>query len=157
MITIVAPFYTYFSKKVKELKKRNKMTGSKKKMLFWKRETVGSNLIALDITKRNLLYFNKVNNKPACVIINLKDIHSCTIKKQYHGINAGGLMKQKLQDYLKNILLYLCFNNGSRSIALPFYEEQDNRKEDAERLEIKAKEWETTISKLLNRQVAERA
>jgi len=156
MITIVAPFYSYFNKKIKELKNRNRMANIKK-MLFWKQEELGGNQIALDITKRKLLYFNKVNNKPACLIISLKDIHSCTIKKQYNGIHAGGLMKQKLQDYLKSILLHLSFNNGSHSIALPFYEEQGNKKDEATYLEIKAKEWETTISKLLTKPVAERA
>jgi len=156
MITIVAPFYSYFNKKIKELKNRNRMANIKK-MLFWKQEELGGNLIALDITKRKLLYFNKVNNKPACLIISLKDIHSCTIKKQYHPINAGGLMHKKLQDYLKSILLHFSFKNSNRAIALSIYNEQKDKQEEAECLELKAKEWETTISKLLTKQIAERA
>ena len=156
MITIVVHFYIYFNKKIKELRNRNKMTNNKK-MLFWKQEIVGSNLIALDITKRKLLYFNEINNRSACLIIDLRHVNGCTVKKQYNGINAGGLMNKKLQDYLKSILLHLCFKNSNRTIALSFYEEQKNNSEDAACLELKAKEWETTISKLLTRQLAGRA
>ena len=156
MITIVVPFYTYFNNKIKELRNRNKVTNNKK-LLFWKQETVGGNVIALDITKRKLLYFNEVNNKKACLIIDLKHVHGCTVQKQYNGINAGGLIKKKLQDYLKSILLHLCFKNSNRTIALSFYEEQKHKNEDAACLELKAKEWETIISKLLTRQIAGRA
>src|SRR4051794_2673451 len=156
MIMIVAPIYKYLNGKIKAFWRRNKLA-NKRKLLFWKKEELGSNIIALDITKRKLLYFNQVNDKPGCLIIDLKDVHSCTIKKQYHGINAGDLVQKKLQDYLKSILMHFSFKNGHQSIVLPFYEEQKNRKEEVECLETIAKEWEAIISKLLNRQIAERA
>src|SRR6476619_7462610 len=146
MIMIVAPFYKYINGKIKAFRRRNKLT-NKQKLLFWKKEELGSSVIALDITKRKLLYFNQVNDKPGCLIIDLKDVDSCTIKKQYHGINAGGLVHKKLQDYLKNILMHFSFKNSNHAIALSFYEEQKNKKEEAEHLEIKANEWEATISK----------
>jgi hypothetical protein len=156
MIMIVDPLYRYLNGKIKTFWNRNKLI-NKRKFLFWKKEELGSNTIALDITKRKLLYFNQVNDKPGCLIIDLKDVHSCTIKKQYHGINAGDLMQKKLQDYLKSILMHFSFKDGHRAIALSVYEEQKNKKEEIECLEIKAKEWEATISKLLARQIAERA
>ena len=156
MIMIVAPFYKYINGKMKAFWRRNKLV-NKKKLLFWKKEVLGNSVIALDITKRKLLYFNGVNDKPGCLIIDLKDVDSCTIKKQYNGINAGGLAQKKLQDYLQHILMHFSFKNSKHAIALPFYEEQKNKKEEAEHFELKAKEWEATISKLLSKQIAERA
>src|SRR5947209_17225421 len=99
MITIIAPFYRYLNRKIKALGRRNKPAN--KKLLFWKQDVLGSNIIALDITKRKLLYFNMVNDKSACLIIELKDVQNCTIQRQYRGISAGGLVHKKLQDYLK--------------------------------------------------------
>src|SRR3954451_12504388 len=110
MITIVAPLYRYLNGKIQAFRKWNKQA-DKRKLLFWKKEELGSNTIALDITKRKLLYFNQVNDKPGCLIIDLKDVHSCTIKKQYHGINAGDLLQKKLQDYLKSILMHFSFKD----------------------------------------------
>jgi hypothetical protein len=156
MITIVAPFYRYLNGKIKALRKRSKPANDKK-LLFWKQDVLGSNLIALDISKRKLLYINKVNDKSACLMIDLKDVHSCTIKKQYHSISAGGLVQKKLQDYLKSILLHFSFKNSYSPLVISFYEEQKNKKEEAEWLEIMAKEWEWTISKLLPKHIAERA
>ena len=156
MITIIAPFYRYLNRKIKALGKRNKPVNDKK-LLFWKQDVLGSNVIALDITKRKLLYFNQVNDRGACLIVELKDVQNCTIQRQYHGINAGGLVHRKLQDYLKSILLHFSFKNSNPPVALSFYEDQRNKKEDAEYLEIKAKEWKATISKLLDKQIAERA
>jgi len=156
MITIVAPIYRYFNGKIKALRRRSKLA-YKKKLLFWKQEVLGRNAIALDITKRKVLYFNQINEKSTCLIIDLKDVNSCTIKRQYQSINAGGLVQKKLQDYLESILLHFSFKNCNRAVSLTFYEEQKNKKEEAECLEIKAKDWETTISKLLTRQIVERA
>jgi hypothetical protein len=156
MITIVAPFYRYLNGKIKALWRRNNLANNKK-LLFWKQDILGSNLIAVDISKRKLLYINQVNDKSACLMIDLKDVHSCTIKKQYHSISAGGLVQKKLQDYLKSILLQVSFKSSNLPIALSFFEEQRNMKEEAEYLEMKAKEWEVTISKLLPKQIFERA
>jgi hypothetical protein len=156
MITIIAPFYRYFNKKIKTLTKRNKLF-NKKKLLFWKKDGLGNNLIGLDITKRKLLYFNCVNDQSACVIIDLKDVHSCTLKKQYHNINPGGLVQKQLRDYLNSILLCFSFKNSSPPMVFSFYHVQENKKEEAEYLEIKANEWKATISKLLTGKVAERA
>ncbi len=155
MITIVAPFYRYLNGKIKALWKRNNLSNNKK-LLFWKQDALGSNAIALDITKRKLLYFNQVNDRSSCLMIDLKDVQSCTIKKLYHSIAAGGLVQKKLQDYLKTILLHFSFKNSHPSITISFYEESD-KNEEAEFLEIKAKEWEATISKLLIKKIAERA
>lgn len=156
MITIIAPFYKYLNGKIKSLRRRSKSANTRK-LLFWKQEAVGNNIIALDITKRKLLYFNQVNDKSTCLMIDLKDVDSCTLKKQYHGINAGGLVQKVLQDYLKSILLHISFKNSQHAIALPFYEERKNEKEEVDCLEIKAKEWKATISKLLTPHTAERA
>src|SRR5690349_4563487 len=118
--TVVVPFYTYLNGKIKTLWKRNKLAGNKK-LLIWKQEAVGNNsVIALDITKRKLLYFNQVNNKSACLIIDLIKVNSCTIKKQYNSISAGGLVQKKLQDYLKSILLSISFKNSNLPIVLSF-------------------------------------
>jgi hypothetical protein len=156
MITIVAPFYRYLNGKINALRRRNKPDNNKK-LLLWKQDVLGSNLIALDITKRKLLYINQVNDKSACLMIDLKDVHNCFTKKQYYGIAAGGLMHNKLQDYLKSILLQFSFKNSNPPIAISFYEKERNKNEEGESLEMKAKEWEATISKLLTKQIAERA
>ena len=124
-----------------------------KNVSFSKEEALGENLIAIDTDKRKLMYFKKDTNIPSFLMIDLQDVDSCTIKKQYKSTDAGALKKNKLADYMKNIFLQLDFKNGSRKVDLPFFEDQKDKPEDIEQLEAKAKEWERMVTKLVHLQL----
>jgi hypothetical protein len=86
---------------------------------------------------------------PTCIEINLKDVERCTIKKQYHNIEAGALKKRKLYEFLTSILLQVSFKHNSKLIDLPIFEKKKDKILNLEELEAKAKAWESTVSDLL--------
>ena len=156
MITIVAHLSKYVNSNIKSHLTLNKNI-NKKKPLFWKQEELGNNRIAIDITKRKLLFFSRCNKRSKCIVVTLQKLQSCTVQNQYHSISAGSLTQKKLQDYLKSTILYCHFKNGAPAMALPFYDEQKNTKEDAQSLALQAKEWQNILSQLLARKMVERA
>ncbi len=111
----------------------------------------------MDPTKKQLLYLKKAPDFSSCLIIDLSNLESCSIRSQYNNINAGDLKTKKLNHFLKSIFLNHGFKNCSRTVALPFYIAETDSQEDVLQVEVKAKKWETIVSKLLPIQIRERA
>ncbi len=156
MTTVIVPLLKYFNKKFKGILN---ITGfaKERKLSFWKQEEFEGNIIALDVRTRKLFYMRRSNKKQACLIIDLNNLHSCTIKKQYNSINVGDLKHKKLDDFLKTIFLNLRFKNSNCEVPIPFFEAQKDRQENIEHLEAKAQQWKLLVSKMLPIQLGERA
>lgn len=149
MTTLIAPICTYIKRQTKDIQNPGHSLKDKN-LSFSKQEEMGENVIALDTKKRKLIYFKKDANKPTFLMIDLQEVFSCTVKKQYKSIDAGALKKHKLGDYLKNIFLQFDFKNGSRKVNLPIFEDEKDRQEDIETLEAKAKDWESIVTNLVH-------
>ena len=148
MTTIIVPLYGFLNRKIKRLFNLAKVA-KERKLHFSNFDEVGSNVIAIDTTKRKLLYANNSPDSSSCLIVDLKNLQECTIKKQYDCINAGDLNKKKMSDFLKSIFLNLRFRNSSVPVNLPIYEVQKNYADNVEQLETKANKWRAIVAKLL--------
>lgn len=153
MRIFIIPFYTWLTNKIKGSGKKPGTALRQLPFLIQKR--FSGDLIALDNRKNKLLFLKKVNNKPSCMIIDLKDLQNCTINKQYAGINAGELKNKKLSDFLKSIFLDLHFKNNK--ISIPFFDQQQDGEKDIEALENEAVKWRSIISKMLPPPLCKRA
>lgn len=156
MTTVLVPFYGYLNNRIKKLWNLTKIA-KRGSFYFSSQDEVGANVIALDTQKRKLLYLKKTPGSPSCLIIDLNNLEKCSVKKEYNSIIAGELKTKKLNHFLKSIFLNLGFKNCSRTVALPFYIAETDSQEDVLQVEVKAKKWETIVSKLLPIQIRERA
>lgn len=156
MTTLILPLYRYINSKIKRLLNINELA-KRSKWCLSKHDILGTKFIGVDILKRKLFFIEQNNDKPACMVIDLKDVESCSIKKQYNNIDAGALKKKKLHEFLTTIFLQLRFKHNSTLVDLPFFEKKKDKTLNIEELEAKAKAWETTVSKLLPVTLKERA
>ncbi|MEP6464957.1 MAG: hypothetical protein ABJB05_01575 [Parafilimonas sp.] len=108
-------------------------------------------VIALDACKKNLLFIKKQLLTSDCLIIDLDNLNGCSITKEYNNITPGALKTKKLNRFLKNIFLNLRSNKGP--VSLSIYNYKHDAPEDAQLLEVKAKKWQTIVSKLLPQQI----
>ena len=156
MTSIIVPGYGLLNREIKGLLNLAKIAKAGR-LRFSTNDEVGANVIALDTRRKKLFYLKKGPNTPSCLIIDLNNLVSCSIKKQYNSINAGDLNTKKLQDFLKSIFINLSFKNGYRTLSLPLYDAQKDKESDIEQLEEKANRWKTIVSKFLPIQVRDRA
>lgn len=140
--------HQYFTKKIKRIRTIEEVA-KENNLFFTKRDEEDGNLLALDGKEKKLLFFKRTRQLPSCLIIDLKSLCSCSLVRQYRGIKPGDLLKKNLQDYLTTIFLCLRFKNRNRPISLPFYEARRDKKQDIGQTESRARNWETTLSKLV--------
>jgi hypothetical protein len=156
MTTVIVPLSGYLNRKIKGLLSLTKIA-KKRSLYFSTEDEVGTNVIAIDARKRKLLYLKKAPNTSSCLIVDLNNLVSCSIRKQYNSIDAGDLNTKKLQDFLKSVFIDLSFKNGTGTLSLPLYDEKNDQECDIEQLEEKAKKWVTIVTRFLPIQIRERA
>ena len=148
MTTIIVPFHEYSNGRVKKLWNITKLA-KRRSLSISNQDEVGTNVIALDVVKRKLLYANTSPGTSSCLIVDLNNLEKCTVKKEYNSINAGDLMKKKLHHFLKRVFLHLVFKNRSGEISLPMFDAQREQNNNVEHLETIVKKWESIVTKLL--------
>jgi len=156
MTTVIVPLYSFINKRIKRFLNFKKLA-KRCKVCFSKQDILGSKFIGLDILKRKLLYIEQNHENPTCIVIDVSQVEKCILKKQYDSIDAGGLKKRKLHDYLATVFLQLSFTHHSKLVHLPFFERNKDKNLNVEEVEEKAKEWEIAVSKLLPVNKVERA
>lgn len=145
----------YYNNKIKGLLYLLKLA-KKQKFSFSKKQSVGNNIIAFDKRKQKLVYCMQTPVS-SCIIIDLQQVHNCKAVKQYKAIEAGGLPKKNLHDYVSNIFLRLIFKNGTNPITLPFFEFGKDTADVVSRRESKVKDWEHIITNELLSEQSSRA
>jgi len=145
MNILIIPFYKWLTNKIKN--KSMEPVIALSQLPFLSQKNSGGKLIALDTRKNKLLFVKKVNNKPSCMIVDLKDLQYCTVNKQYADINAGELKNRKLSAFLKSVFLDLHFKNNK--ISIPFFEKKQDRQQDIDILQNEAEKLRSLISKTL--------
>ena len=144
------------SSRTDKIKKTSRKRGTALTQLpFLIQKKIKDVVMAIDTRKHKLLFLKKVNNKPSCTIIDLKDLHGCTIKKEYSGINAGALKHNDLNTFLKGIFIDLHFANNKSS--LPFFEQHTDAVKDINKLEKEASMWRSVISRTLSKRLSKSA
>jgi hypothetical protein len=148
MTTVIVPLFKYFNKKIKGFWNITRF-GKARNLSFSNKDVLSGSVIALDARKRKLLFFRKSDYRQSCMIIDLKQMHSCSIVREYNGINAGELKKKKLHTYLKSICINLRFKNNEKVVAIPFFQSGYSIDDDIEGLDLKADEWKLILLKTL--------
>lgn len=123
--------------------------GSDLNLSFSSHLQLNNKLIALDGTKRKLLVFEFGNDLPEYYIIELDRVQFISVKKQYHGIKAGALNKQGLEQFIKSIHLYFEHTNSKDNVAVPFYDTETNEAPGLPKLDSVARNWQKLLSKLI--------
>jgi uncharacterized pyridoxamine 5'-phosphate oxidase family protein len=110
-------------------------------------DRLGSNVIALDAEKKQLLFLTNKSQTMYCRVIDLNSLNSCSITKEYSSIKPGDLKRNKLSRFLKNIFLNL--GSGNEPVTLPVYNAQQDSNANVRFLESMAKKWQKIVSKFL--------
>ena len=156
MKTIIVPLRGYLNGRIKKFWSLTNFAKTRRFNIS-NQDDIGDNVIALDVVKRKLLYAKKNANTPSCLIIDLKDLDSCTLTRQYNSIGAGELSKKKLSEFLKSISLNLHFKNSPRIVSLPLFEAEHDVQGDREVIEAKAERWGNIVSLLFRLPAVEMA
>jgi|SRR5690242_2117349 len=114
---------------------------------FTIRDKLGSNVIALDAEKKQLLFLTNKSQIMSCRVIDLNSLNSCSVTKEYSNIKAGDLKRNKLSRFLKNIFLNL--RSGNEPVTLSVYNAQQDSNANVPLLESMAKKWQKIVSKFL--------
>lgn len=129
----------------------NNIRFSKRNLIHANENGSGANILALDSQTRKLFYFKKCQKTSFCLIIDLNNLERCTIKKEYHSIDAGNLKANKLHYFLKSIFLNFKLKNSPGIFSFPFYSSNPKSRHDDNDVieaEFKAKNWEAVVSQL---------
>ena len=141
--------------KNKKNKKRNEtflnlfsQEGSKHGLSFSSQELLRNKIIGLDGIKQTLLAFDFENTKNVICIM-MAEVKKCTVEKKYDSIVIGTEKKAKIEPHLKSIDLKFVFKNDVETISVSFYDSDVNSIYEMSELEVKAKTWETLLTKMI--------
>lgn len=134
---------------VNDLLQRFSQLGTNHNLSFSSQEVLKDGVIGLDGMHRKLAVLQKRNEDGYhSNVINLGEIKTCSVKKQYGTIGSGDLQTKKPEQYLEKIVLHFEFNNGSEPVEVMFYNHIDHVIYQIAELENKAKHWEAILSKM---------
>jgi len=148
MTTIIVPLHEYSNGGVKRVLNIARLA-KKRSLSISNQDELGSNVIALDGANRKLLYANTSPGTSSCLIVDLNNLETCTVKKEYNSINAGDLIKTRLHHFLKRIFLHLVFKNHPGTVSLLMFDAKKEQNDDVEKSESIAKKWQGIVTKLL--------
>ena len=129
-ITIAVPL-VFISISKRNIKKRNEkhlklfsLAGLNHDLSFSKYEILKTKIIGLDNLHQSLLIYEI---KDANVIrINMKEVNSCLVNKEYDNIDMGTDKKAKVERHLRCIDLKFGFQGGTSPISISFYNSSVN-------------------------------
>jgi hypothetical protein len=125
------------------------LIGSQHNLRFSSQEVLKDAVIGLDGVNRKLLLLERAADGAVhSHVLDLADVKSCTVKKEYGAINGGDLKAKKLEQYLHRITLQFLLL-GKPAVEFVFYKHVDNHINEMAELEHKAKHWEAILSKMV--------
>lgn len=126
-------------------------------LTFSSQEIMQYAAIGLDGIHRMLLVLTGNNESTAFnQLVNLRDVKTCYVKKEYGTIKAG-IKQNKLAEYLKKISLCFELKWGKDPVEVVFYHEVTGGVNQIKAMEEKAKYWEAILSKMLKSPLKEAA
>src|SRR4051812_19641458 len=99
MTTIMIPVIRYIKRKIRGVLCIAKIA-KKRRLYISAHDELGDHVIAIDSRKRKLLFMRKASAASSYLVIDLKYLQACTVKKQYGSIKPGDLPKRKVTDFL---------------------------------------------------------
>lgn len=124
--------------------------GSVYSLSFSSQEILSEHVIGLDGIRKKLLVINRgENNKHPHFMIDLDEVTSCSVKKEYGSINAGDLKHGELEQHLQTMSLHFELNNNKPAIDLLFYKYTGRPVSQLFKIEQRARNWAIILSKML--------
>jgi hypothetical protein len=106
-------------------------------------------ILGLDVMNRKLLVLESEDDAYKGTIINLDEVKSCSVKRQYLTTNAGTLKNRLMEEHLQKLVLEFSFKDEKRKIEIPFFHFNRNHIYQLKELEQKAKYWEDSLSQFI--------
>lgn len=153
IILFVVVFLNNRSKRIKtgKLLRRFSELGTHYNLSFTGQEVLGNRVIGVDGLKGNVLFLEHSDTNPVCSIIDLTETKSCRVSKLYSSFNAGNSSEKCAEGYLHTIALEFDFMKSAHTVALPFYNHASDSIQDAAEMEAKAKNWESVLLKMMQK------
>ena len=124
--------------------------GSIHNLNFSSHEIIGKYIVGFDGVRRKFAVLRQVNDVMyQSQVINLNDVKSCTVQKQYGTIPAGN--GSNIDSFLEKITLHFEMKNNKEAMNIVFFDHAENSVYSIKENEEKAKHWETMLSKMLHR------
>jgi hypothetical protein len=116
-----------------------------------KQELIGKRVIGVDTENGKLLFFSRAGNKHEGYFVDLYDIKSIEVNKEY-GLTFDKYSRQQTAETdVSKIALYLFYKNGAKRLVLPFYDNRDDQPSDIVVRSHQAKEWRDLLSSIAAR------
>ncbi|MEO8583662.1 MAG: hypothetical protein ABI415_07685 [Flavitalea sp.] len=110
-------------------------------------EKIGDYVVAIDHHRNILLHLNAGWKKSKLLVVDLKEVMSCAVIKQYTNIEAGGFRKNGLAYYITKMFLHLRFySTGSLSLPIYNYSNRNKNIKHIKNLEEKTERWKSIVS-----------
>ena len=88
-------------------------------------------------------------------LIDLQELKSCSLKKEYGAIKTGDLKERKLEQLLNKISLQFEFRDNKEPMEVQFYDHSESDNLKVSELELKARHWGIMLSKMLRNSKAQ--
>lgn len=135
------------AKRVKEkLISRLSYAGTKNGLSFTSQEILRNKVIGVDGINRK---FVVVNENEECTVVNLGEVKNCRFQKHYDQVQYGDAGNRDVESRLASIGLLFESKNNKKNITVDFFNYMIHSLSEADALEVKAKDWETILSKMI--------
>jgi hypothetical protein len=164
IIAIIAAisFALIYSSKQQQKKKTGELLSicshmaSAHNLNFSSQEVSSKRIIGVDGITRKLLIVEYREENIIETLIELEEVKKCSVKKNYNQVEQfqGG---NKPESFLQSITLEFSFCKNKPPFEISFYDNITNHIYEMSELELKARDWEKMITKLLMSETRERA
>ena len=111
--------------------------------------SLGNKTIALDGIRKKLLVMDNSDDADTNCIIDLDEVKTIWLKKNYNSIKPGELKEESLEKFVESVHLRLEYKDGRTIFSLPFYELGKNELNNLPVLERNARNWQMILSKMI--------
>jgi hypothetical protein len=130
--------------------------GAIRGLSFSSQEILSNYVIGLDGLHRHLLVLYH-GGTAVYTSLPLADIKNCIINKTSEPVDYGSEKKPHVEQELRSITLQFSFNKKMEDFFVEFYNSRINSIYELKELELKAKDWQLLLSKMLQKEMEVRA
>lgn len=143
-------------KRIESLLAQFNNAGIKHNLSFTHQEMLKDKVLGLDANTQTLLLF-QFNATHMETVIDLTDVETCTVYREYASLSTGGNKEAKAEPVLAGMGLQVVLLNDVPPLLIGFYNHHINGIYEIAELEKKAKEWKSLLAQQRNRKALQRA
>jgi hypothetical protein len=149
---LISLFFIYVNKKSDKKQKDKFLTllteaALRHNLSLSSQEFLSTGLIGLDGVKRTLLVI-EFRNANSATCINLDEIKSCTLSKEFSSISFGSQKNNKIEKSITAIGIRFNLKKSNEPLFVSFYDSGFNSIYEITELETKARNWVSILSKM---------